>query len=88
MINNMDHRASTTIPVRAALADQEKNLQNLVNDVCNDDRVACIIQKWKLSDLITFLVEGATQGVTYRSGVDITFGQVKTSLGNNILYYG
>ena len=50
--------------------------------------VACIIQKWKLSDLITFLVEGATQGVTYRSGVDITFGQVKTSLGNNILYYG
>ena len=49
--------------------------------------LACIIQKWKLSDLITFLVEGATQGVTYRSGVDITFGQVKTRLGNNILYY-
>ena len=38
MINNMDDRASTTIPVRAALADREKNLQNLVNDVCNDDR--------------------------------------------------
>ena len=48
------------------------------------DTVRGFIQNRNLSDLIAYLVVGATQGVTNWSRVDSALGFVKTLLGINI----